>query len=53
MDYTIAINERMAMLAERTCLNQLISDEREDYKKNLADKEREKIQAMDNLKKGN
>lgn len=50
-EYIISINEKEAMIAERAKLLEMIDEEREEYKRKLADRDRDKIQALDALKK--
>ena len=50
-DYSVSINQRQGLLAERAHLLETLDQEREDFKKRLADRDRDKIQALDNLKK--
>lgn len=50
--FNIAINERQGLLAQRAILNKMIEEEREEQKRKLADKDREKIQSLDSLKNG-
>ena len=48
-EYTITINERQSMIAEKNGLAKSLAEQREIHKKQLADKDREKIHALELL----
>ena len=50
-EYAASINEKEGLITEKNHLLQLLDQEREEFKMRLADRDRDKIQAMDILKK--